>query len=270
MEISPCHNSVAGHQIATNFCTCHDSTAVVPCTKFCSDHCIRIEVRVKRNFHRIWIAMEKPSVKRAPAWLRMACVECVVLSTYWPIALSSCTCYKWLYTDQIIVTRGHLCLWAHVNHIFRSLWCATIMGHLGDPSVPTYGFTFNETSLTVKNWYESSHTGYSWNRAHVTWTMRQKARSAQIPRTHGSTSISYPSRTFVSDRCLIDVDEVCCPGDFQGLYSQKGQTSYRRISWSLEATQLDVIMFVSLWNLTGIAAVLLPRCLSIFRAIGKV
>ena len=32
MEISPCCNSVDGHQIATNFCTCHDSTAVVPCT----------------------------------------------------------------------------------------------------------------------------------------------------------------------------------------------------------------------------------------------
>ena len=62
MEISPCHNSVAGHQIATNFCTCHDSTAVVPCAKFCSDHCIRIEMRA----NRIWIAMEKPLVKRAP------------------------------------------------------------------------------------------------------------------------------------------------------------------------------------------------------------
>ena len=69
METSPCHNSVARHQIATNFCTCHDSTAVVPCTKFCSDHCIRIEVSVKRNFHRIWIAMEKPLVKRAPEQL---------------------------------------------------------------------------------------------------------------------------------------------------------------------------------------------------------
>ena len=67
METSPCHNSVAGHQIATNFCTCHDSTAVVPCTKFYCNHCIRIEVRVKRNFHPIWIAMEKPLVKRAPA-----------------------------------------------------------------------------------------------------------------------------------------------------------------------------------------------------------
>ena len=66
MESSPCCNSVTGHQIATNFGTCHDSTAVVPCTKFCSDHCIEIEMRVKPNFHRIWIAMEKPLVKRGP------------------------------------------------------------------------------------------------------------------------------------------------------------------------------------------------------------
>ena len=66
METSPCHNSVAGHHIATNFCTCHDSTTVVPCTKFCNDHCIRIELRVNRNFHRIWIAMENPLVKRWP------------------------------------------------------------------------------------------------------------------------------------------------------------------------------------------------------------
>ena len=63
MENLPCCKSVAGYQIATNFCTCHDSTTVIPCTKFCSDHCIRIEVRVKLNFHRIWIAMEKTLVK---------------------------------------------------------------------------------------------------------------------------------------------------------------------------------------------------------------
>ena len=45
-------------------CTCHDSTAVVPCTKFCIYHCIRFEV--KRHFHQIWIAMEKPLVKWGP------------------------------------------------------------------------------------------------------------------------------------------------------------------------------------------------------------
>ena len=66
MESLPCCNSVIAHQIATNFCTCHDSTAVVTCTKFCGDHCIRIEVKANRNSHRIWIAMEKTLVKRDP------------------------------------------------------------------------------------------------------------------------------------------------------------------------------------------------------------
>ena len=81
MEISPCCNSVTGHQIATNFCTYHHSTAVVPCTKFCSDHCIGIEMRAKRHFHRIWIAMEKrqwngalfmPNVYIQLQWLLMS------------------------------------------------------------------------------------------------------------------------------------------------------------------------------------------------------
>ena len=42
--------------------------------KFCSDHCIWIEMRVKRNFHRIWISMEKPVVKQGPVrhpWWRL-------------------------------------------------------------------------------------------------------------------------------------------------------------------------------------------------------
>ena len=34
----------------------------------------------------------------------------------------------------------------------------------------------------------------------------------------------------------------------QGLYSLSGKTSYRQISWSLEAARLDVAMVVSLWN----------------------
>ena len=55
-----------------------------------------------------------------------------------------------------------------------------------------------------------------------------------------------------------------------GLYSLSGKTSYRQISWSLEAARLDVAMVVSLWNLTGTSAALLPRYLPNFRAIGKV
>ena len=55
-----------------------------------------------------------------------------------------------------------------------------------------------------------------------------------------------------------------------GLYSLSGKTSYRQISWSLEAARLDVVMVVSLWNLTGTSAAALPRYLPKFREIGKV
>ena len=54
------------------------------------------------------------------------------------------------------------------------------------------------------------------------------------------------------------------------LYSLSGKTSCRQISWCLKAARLDVMMIVSLWNLTGISVALLPRCLSNFGAIVKV
>ena len=60
------------------------------------------------------------------------------------------------------------------------------------------------------------------------------------------------------------------PSLIQGIYSPSGKTSYRQIWWKLEAARLHVIMIVSLWNLTGISAALLPRSLSNVRAIGKV
>ena len=36
-----------------------------------------------------------------------------------------------------------------------------------------------------------------------------------------------------------------------GLYSLSDKTFYRQISWSLEEARFDVLMVVSLWNLTG-------------------
>ena len=53
----------------------------------------------------------------------------------------------------------------------------------------------------------------------------------------------------------------------QGLYSLSGKTSYRKISWSLEAARFEFRLFISLWNLTGTSAVVLPRCLSNFGGI---
>ena len=53
----------------------------------------------------------------------------------------------------------------------------------------------------------------------------------------------------------------------QGLCSLSGKTSYRKISWSLEAARFAFKLFQSLWNLAGTSAALLPRCLSNVRAI---
>ena len=61
--ISYCCNSIIGHQIATKFGTCHDSTAVVACTKFWSDHFLGIWMTAKWNFIGIWTELEKWLVK---------------------------------------------------------------------------------------------------------------------------------------------------------------------------------------------------------------
>ena len=93
--------------------TSHDSTAVVPCTKFYSDHCIRIELRVKRNFHRIWIAMEKPLVKRGPGWQLFGnCSEMELSCNYSAITKGLAT--SWRFVDDWLTTLTH---WGRVTHI---------------------------------------------------------------------------------------------------------------------------------------------------------
>ena len=46
------------------FCTCHDSCAVMACTKFCSDHLFGIGQKVQQNFYWILDKMECFSVNR--------------------------------------------------------------------------------------------------------------------------------------------------------------------------------------------------------------
>ena len=62
--------------------------------------------------------------------------------------------------------------------------------------------------------------------------------------------------------------QLCLP--YKGPYSLTGKTFYRKISWSIEAARWDVIMFISIWNLTGTWTALVSGCLSNFRSIGKV
>ena len=58
-----------------------------------------------------------------------------------------------------------------------------------------------------------------------------------------ATMCDWSSSSYIS-RALVH--RLICPK--LGLYSLSGKTSYRQISWSLEATSLDVAMVVSLWN----------------------
>ena len=85
MEISSCCNPVAGHQITTKSCTCHDSTAAVPCTKFCSDHVLESMWEGKK-IHRSWIRMAELLVNRGQVGfmcMRGVCVSvCVCMAVY--------------------------------------------------------------------------------------------------------------------------------------------------------------------------------------------
>ena len=54
---------------------------------------------------------------------------------------------------------------------------------------------------------------------------------------------------------------------FHGPVSISEKTSYRKISWSLEAARFVFRIVWSLWNLTGTSAALLPMCLPNFKAI---
>ena len=53
----------------------------------------------------------------------------------------------------------------------------------------------------------------------------------------------------------------------QGPVSISEKTSFRKISWSLEAARFVFRIVWSLWNLTGTSAAVLPMCLSNFKAI---
>ena len=75
LTIFPSQFKFDGNFTSTKFGTCHDSPAVVPCAKYCSDHFISIWIGAKWNFHHIWIVMEKLLVKWAPSlqwWPRAA------------------------------------------------------------------------------------------------------------------------------------------------------------------------------------------------------
>ena len=96
MEISISSNSITGDYIDIKFGTCHDSSAVVPCAKFCSDPCISIWMRAKWSFHHIWIVMEKLLVKWAPGTQMCTCRTSRWHTCYQGIHIYYC-CQEWLF-----------------------------------------------------------------------------------------------------------------------------------------------------------------------------
>ena len=86
-----------------------------------------------------------------------------------------------------------------------------------------------------------------------------------VPSFSGEIGILWGQHWSPVDNNHIKIWGLVCQK--QGLYSLSGKTSYRKISWSLEAARFGIKLFQSLWNLAGTSAALLPRCLSNFRAI---
>ena len=125
-------NSITDDHIATKFGTCHDSPAVVPCAKYCSDHLISIWMGAKWNFHRIWIVMEKLLVKWAPGLVAIACF--VLAKRLWK-CLS-----KWCCKDEPIVEKRSQQKSKHIpactHHRDRSpLWGDGILCYFLSPNV---------------------------------------------------------------------------------------------------------------------------------------
>ena len=79
IEIRFYGNCIVGFHISPNFCTCHDSIAVVPCAQFRSDHLTTTQMGSEWNFHRIWITMENSFMKWAPGHTFSTCKDTPLL-----------------------------------------------------------------------------------------------------------------------------------------------------------------------------------------------
>ena len=72
---------IAGYRVATRFRTCHDSTAVVPCTWFHYDNFDTTWMNAEWHFHRIWITMDKVFHEMDPSTTHdyVTIIQCAVL-----------------------------------------------------------------------------------------------------------------------------------------------------------------------------------------------
>ena len=92
------------------------------------------------------------------------------------------------------------------------------------------------------------------------------------PVTGGFPSLRASNTESVSIYILTPKCNAYVPLDYtnhitnQGLSSLSGRTSYRKVSWSLEAARFVFRLFQSIWNSTGTSAAAPSSCMSNFRA----
>ena len=83
------------------------------------------------------------------------------------------------------------------------------------------------------------------------------------PEPHGAAQIVVASR---GDKTILVCNNQTSSLQITGPVSISNKTSYRE---SLEGAWSGVKMFISLWDLTGTSAAVLPKCLPNFRAIAQ-
>ena len=77
------YNPLPVHQIATNFCTCHDSCAVVTCSKLCSNHLIKTWIKSKLWIHLFWTRIIWQSVSVMSWGLQYQKPDCYWIRNVW-------------------------------------------------------------------------------------------------------------------------------------------------------------------------------------------
>ena len=95
------------------------------------------------------------------------------------------------------------------------------------------------------------------------WSERKKLRSCLI----GTWFWVVMGTDLQQFRIECSSSYPCSTRFHMGFCSLSGRTSYRKISWCLEAARFGYRLFQSFWNLTGTSAAALPICLSNVRAI---
>ena len=175
-------------------------------------------------------------------------------------------------------------LWYEFDYGDSGLLYMCIMDHLMSWSIMAFVrsfFKWKPPNARIENHSQCSHIYIFYH--YGTWQQHACANISDeffyegtaLLNTHGGPfneliNLGYSGVLLSKPSNLVQIMILACYStQALCLYSLGGRTSYCKISRSLEAARLYVIMIASPCNLTGISTVLLLWCLSNLRAIGK-